>query len=68
MKSEDCAAAVAVVEAAGKRAEWGSPAKSSLTCSRQKSRAGADPTDCVRSSAMTHLHSVTPGTEIKGKL
>ena len=40
------------------RAEWGSPAKSSLMCSRQKSRAGAEPTAPVRSRAMTHLHTV----------
>ncbi len=36
-------------------AECGSTAKSSFTCSRQKSRAGAEPTDSVRSKAITHL-------------
>lgn len=37
---------------------WGSPAKSSLMCSRQKSSAGAEPTHPVRSKAITHLRRI----------
>lgn len=49
------AAAAALAEGAE---VWGSPAKSSLMCSRQKSSAGAEPTDPVRSKAITHLQRI----------
>ena len=49
------AAAAALAEGAE---VWGSPAKSSLMCSRQKSSAGAEPTDPVRSKAITHLRRI----------
>lgn len=58
-EANECAAGAAGAAAAGGGAAWGSPAKSSLTCSRQKSSAGAAPTDSVRSRAITHLHAVT---------
>ena len=58
-EANECAAGAVGAAKAGCGAAWGSPAKSSLTCSRQKSSAGAAPTDSVRSRAITHLHAVT---------